>query len=217
MSKPFKDITCQRFGRLTALYRLHNYHKKGTYWLCICDCGRLTEVTTQNIKKVKSCIKCRNPSNIKHKHSNDRIYKIYLGMKKRCYNHNEKAYHNYGERGITICDEWLHDFQKFYVWSMENGYNDNLTIDRIDVNKGYDPNNCRWTDMYTQNTNTRRELFGIVLHEYNSLEYFSLKYNIPRRLVRQRFVKYGWTFEDSVLTPICKDRSYKRYSQHEHN
>lgn len=210
MSKPFKDLTGKRFSKLIALYRLHNYNKKGTYWLCVCDCGKFTQVTSQNLKKVKSCIKCRNPSNIKHKHSNDRIYKIYLGMKKRCYNHDEKAYHNYGERGITMCDEWLHNFQVFYDWAMSHGYNDNLTIDRIDVNKGYDPNNCRWVDRYTQNT--RREL-----HEYNSLEYFSLKYGIPRRLARQRFINRGWSFEDSILTPICKNGSYKRYSQHEHN
>lgn len=173
--------------------------------------------TVSNLKRVKSCFKCRKPSNIRHNKVHTRLYCIHQGIKKRCYNKQEKAYPNYGGRGITMCDEWRKDFMVFYNWAMNNGYNDNLTIDRINVDGNYEPDNCRCVDRKTQNINTRRELYGIVLHEYNSLEYFSLKYNISRRLVRQRFITYGWSFEDSVLTPICKDRSYKRYSQHEHN
>ena len=136
-------------------------------------------------------------------------------MKKRCCNERDPTYHDYGERGIKVCQEWLDNFDAFYNWAINNGYQENLTIDRIDVNKGYEPDNCRWADRYTQNVNTRRELYGMVLNEYNSIEYFSLKYSTSRKLVRQRFLKYGWSFEDSVLTPKCKGRSYKRYSDYE--
>ncbi len=217
MSKRFKDITGQKFGKLTALYRLHNYHKKDTYWLCVCKCGNFNIVTMQNLKKVKSCLKCRKPSNLMHGKVHTRLYRIWSGIKKHCCNNRDPTYKDYGGRGIKICDEWLNDFQAFYNWAINNDYKENLTIDRINVNKGYDPTNCRWADRYTQNINTRRELYGIVLNEYNSIEYFSLKYGTSRNLIRQRFVSYGWSFEDSVLTPKCKDRSYKRYSQYEHN
>lgn len=216
MSK-FKDITGQKFGKLTTLYRLYNYHKRGTHWLCVCECGRFVIITMQNLKKVRSCIKCRKPSNIKHNKVHTRLYEIYQGMKQRCYNKNAPAYKNYGGRGIVMCDEWCNDFMLFHDWAINNDYRDSLSIDRIDVNGNYEPDNCRWADKQTQNINTRRELYGIVLHEYNSLEYFSLKYNVPRQLIRQRFIQYGWSFEDAVLTPKCKDRSYKRYSQYEHN
>ena len=217
MPKKFKDITCQKFGKLTAVYRLHNYHKKDTHWLCFCECGNFSIVTMQNLKKAKSCFKCRKPSNLKHGKVHTRLYHIWSGIKKRCCNNRDPTYKDYGARGIQICETWLNDFETFYKWAIDNNYHDNLTIDRIDVNGDYEPSNCRWTDRYTQNVNTRRELYGIVLHEYNSLEYFSIKYGTPRQLARTRFLQYHWSFEDSILTPICKDRSYKRYSQYEHN
>ena len=213
-NKPIIDLQGERRGKLKVLYRLHNYSKRGTYWLCICDCGNLVTTTSQNLKKIKSCLYCRHHTT-KHGKCNTRLYRIWQGMKKRCCNERDPTYHDYGERGIKVCQEWLDDFDAFYTWSINNSYQENLTIDRIDVNKGYEPDNCRWADRYTQNVNTRRELYGIVLNEYNSIDYFSLKYGTSRKLIRQRFLKYGWSFEDSVLTPKYKDRSYKRYSDYE--
>lgn len=97
----------------------------------------------------------RNKQLTKHNKYNSRIYRIWRGMKDRCYNINSKDYKNYGGRGIVVCDEWLNDFMSFYNWSMNNGYDDSLTIDRIDVNGNYEPSNCRWVTQKQQQRNRR--------------------------------------------------------------
>ena len=89
--------------------------------------------------------------------SDTRLYRIWVDMHNRCYQKSYHAYNHYGGRGITICDEWLHDFQTFFNWAIENGYKDNLSIDRIDNEKGYSPDNCRWVTMEEQNKNKRVE------------------------------------------------------------
>lgn len=85
--------------------------------------------------------------------SKTRLFRIFQGMKTRCYNPNGKIYKYYGARGIRICDKWLDDFKTFYYWAINNGYTDNLTIDRIDVNGNYCPSNCRWITLSEQQTN----------------------------------------------------------------
>ena len=92
---------------------------------------------------------------IKHGDSYKRIYRIWVGMKGRCYNKNYVIYFKYGGRGIVMCDDWKNNYISFRDWSYKNGYNNELTIDRIDNNKGYYPANCRWRTYQEQNTNTR--------------------------------------------------------------
>lgn len=199
MSKPFKDITGQKFGKLTALYRLHNYHKNGTYWLCICECGNLPDVNNANLvsKNTSSC-GCTK-GNYKHKKTDHRLFWIFHDMKQRCYNQNSKAYKDYGGRGIAICKEWLYNFENFYNWAMEHGYNDNLTIDRINVNGNYEPSNCRWVDRKTQQRNRRNCKYYNVKGKTHCLKEWCDILNLNYNTVQAR-LKYGWTIEKALFT-----------------
>ena len=119
--------------------------------------------------------------NTLHGKSHTRLYKIWIGMKKRCYNPRSNAYERYGGRGIGIYQEWLNDFMSFYNWSMENGYNDNLSIDRIDVNGNYEPSNCRWATIDEQSSNKRDtvyyEMFGLNKPLTEWCKYAEIKYS----------------------------------------
>ena len=165
-----KDMTGKRFGKLLVIKYSHQNPKTfRTYWLCKCECGNKTIVSQSHlhIGKTKSC-GCLIKQNGKRKHNlcKSRIYRIYSRMKNVCYYKNSKDYMKYGGRGIDICEEWLGEngLMNFYNWSIKNGYDEDLSpqecsIDRIDNNKGYSPNNCRWTTLKVQQNNTRRNHF----------------------------------------------------------
>ena len=193
----FKDLTGQKFGRLKVIYKLHNYHKPKTYYLCVCECGNLTEVRGSSLSRgdSKSC-GC-NRGNSKHNKTNTRLYRIWQSMKRRCDYIKHKRYKDYGGRGVAVCSEWKDDFMSFYDWSMANGYGDNLTIDRIDVNGNYEPNNCRWITKKQQNRNRRSNriytIYGITHCLMDWCEICKLNYwTVIKRLNR------GWHIEKAL-------------------
>lgn len=164
-----KDLSGQKFGRLTVLRRVDNGSRLAE-WLCLCDCGKTVVKKGTLISRgyVKSCgclqrEQARKYGGVNRKHGDQgsRLYGVWLGMKSRCYNSNVHNFQNYGGRGIRVCDEWLHDYPKFKEWAIASGYDGEApqgkcTIDRIDVDGNYEPSNCRWADMSTQRRNQRR-------------------------------------------------------------
>ena len=171
----FRDITGQRFGKLTVIsfsrdVKSGNRYRK--YWNCICECGNHKEVRLDSLTSgnVKSCgclheevsYKNLTPGSPKYDVIDKRLRDIWGGIKRRCLDEKCSSFSRYGGRGITICDEWL-DFNKFAKWALSNGYKKDLTIDRIDNNSGYEPSNCRWITNREQSLNRRSN----VIVEYN--------------------------------------------------
>ena len=141
-----------------------------------------------------------------HGLSKDKFYQVWNGIKQRCYNVNNKNYHNYGKRGIRVCDEWLDNFQAFYEWSMNNGYRDGLQIDRIDNNKGYSPSNCRWVDRYVNNNNRRNNILFTYNNKTQSLRAWCRELNISYKTCMTRYYR-GHTIEECLyLTDLSDHR-----------
>lgn len=204
------DITGQRFGRWTVIEKAPDKRKgSNMVWKCICDCGTVKYVNGAMLRtgETKSC-GCYNSDvviqrNTKHGKSNTRLYVIWSDMKDRTTRKNSENYYRYGARGIKVCDEWLNDFSTFEKWAIENGYNDKLTIDRIDNNGDYEPNNCRWADTTTQMNNTSRNKYIEYQGETHTLAEWCRMLKLNYDMVRGR-IDRGWEKDKWFIPPVRK-------------
>ena len=181
---------------------------------CQCKCGNIIE---KNIYKVtspkypiKHCNNCdketkKNNPNPKQTYHNSRLKKIYYGMIARCYNNNNKDFKWYGQIGITVCDEWKNDSNSFCKWAIENGYKDNLTIDRINNSNGYSPDNCRWVDLKTQQNNRRNNVKYFFNNKFLTLSEISDVIGINYSTLNSR-LRSGMSPEEAFSTPLMRRR-----------
>lgn len=213
--KSTKNLIGQKFGRLTVIERNGSNKRSQANWLCLCDCGkkitvlgaRLRNGTTKSCGCLRETIKRKSKKgiNIRHGLSQTRLYAIWSSMKRRCYKEKEPMYKYYGARGIKICDEWKNSFIDFYNWSMSNGYNDNLSIDRINNNGNYEPTNCRWATIQEQCNNRRSNYIVEYNGEKHTITEIHNKTKIDRRTIKSRIKKYGLcdkVFERNRNVPI---------------
>lgn len=210
-SNPKHNIIGKKFGRLAVIsldHKVQRYKASGQkggyreFYNCLCDCGNTCIVEKWQIisGNTKSCgcyrIDKAHSAFSKHNLTNHRLYNTWCKIKGRCYNTLDAAYNNYGGRGITMCKEWKNDFKAFYDWSMANGYKEDLTIDRIDVNGDYEPNNCRWATLKEQ-ANNKRDNFNVTIYNRTqTLSEWCEEKGLNYTTVLGR-IQNGWTIEDA--------------------
>lgn len=199
----YQDLTGKRFGRLTAT-SLAEKRSRFYYWNCKCDCGNEVVIKasylTSGDTKSCGCLYRERNINKKHGHRWTRLYSILCGMKNRCYNENTKAYKDYGGRGITICNEWLHDFQTFYDWAMANGYKDGLEINRINNDGNYEPNNCEWVTSKQNCRNRRNTVYLTVNGETKCVSEWCEIVPIKSGTVRWWVKEYGKEYAEKRIS-----------------
>lgn len=204
-----KDLTGQRFGKLIVVERAENDSQGNAQWLCKCDCGNKKVIRGYQLtnNKTKSCGCLVGHNNETHKKSRTRMFNIWINMIQRCNNPKNSCYKYYGNKNIQVTKEWL-DFENFYNWASTNGYTDKLTIDRIDNNGNYEPNNCRWVDMKTQQRNRSNNNLITINGDTKCLAEWCIIYHISPSAVWLRTQK-GIDIVTAITTP-SRTRS-KRY------
>lgn len=186
-------------------------HKRNRYYVpCRCDCGNTLNVRKDGFghRKHKSCgcisrtILETNAIPPQHGHSGERLYKIWIGMKYRCNEPSVPHYHNYGGRGIRVCDEWSSSYESFREWALANGYAHGLTIDRINNDGNYEPDNCRWSTLKEQSNNKRDTIFVTAWGDTKALSYWLAdpRCSVTRHAIVDRLAK-GMTPEDAISAP----------------
>lgn len=209
-----------KFGKLTVIKRGENSKTGKCRWICKCDCGKTKKkpVLGYDLKsgRTRSCgceykVASRH-RNETHGESRTRLYRIWNGMKRRCTDTHHKEYNNYGGRGILYSPEW-ENYENFREWALENGYNDSLTIDRIDNSKGYYPDNCRWATMKQQQNNRRNNIFIEIDGEKLPVTVWAERTGISSDTLVWR-KKHGWT-DSEILMPTSLNNKNIRSGKYE--
>lgn len=202
-----ENLIGERFGHWVVIARSENSAYGSARWKCSCDCGTTRVIGAQPLKsgKSKSCGCHKNDYNRKHGGKGTKLYEVWRSMRYRCENPNNQAYPMYGARGIRVCAEWK-DFASFREWALSNGYENGLSIDRIDVNGNYEPSNCRWTDCKTQMNNRRNTPHFEYGGKSMTISEWSQALGIPRSTILNR-LKRGWSFDKAINTTYASKQA----------
>lgn len=213
MSK-VKDLTGQRFGRLIVIEQHgstepNKYGSRYALWYCKCDCGNTCEVPSSNLgKRTNSCgclakehLAEMSKGNVTHGMAKTHLYRCYHHMLRRCYQTNSDHYHMYGGRGITVCEEWRSGFEAFRDWAFKNGYQEELSLDRIDVNGNYEPSNCRWINAKDQCHNKRQSRMYEFNGKVQDIAQWANEYGLKYATLAGRLDR-GWDIETALTKPI---------------
>ena len=206
------NLTGKRFGKLVVIKTAGKTKNCAYLWQCKCDCGNEIIANVGNLKNghTKSCgclrvDRCKT-NFTKHGLEHTRLYGIWSDMRLRCYDEKNIAYHRYGGRGITICDEWKNDVKAFYDWATANGYKDSLTIDRIDNDGNYCPENCRWATVKEQASNRRSNILVTHNGKTQTMKKWANEVGTPYKVVWARMQKLGWSAERALTEPVKKGK-----------
>lgn len=210
------DLVGKRFGMLTVTSRSKNNKSGKTTWNCKCDCGKdiTTLADSLHSGKTRSCgcyrkITCKQNSRHTHRMTGTRLWIIWGCMKSRCYYAKNIAYSSYGGRGIKICEEWKKNFISFHDWAVNNGYSDNLTIDRIDNNGNYEPSNCKWSTFEEQENNKSNTIYMTVNGETLPVCEWARKSGISAATLRWRIIN-NWCESDLLIHPNFNNKNIRR-------
>ena len=200
------DLTGQRFGRLVVLERAGHSSSNDVLWMCQCDCGTRKIINGRSLRRGKTlscgCYMREIVGRIHRIHGQykSRLYRIWKGMLARCNIPSATSYSNYGDRGVNVAKEWF-EFGNFEKWAHSSGYTDDLTLDRIDTNGNYSPDNCHWVNRLRQGNNSRRNVLLTFNGEQRTTSEWAREVGINYETIRSRLLR-GWPIERALTEPV---------------
>ena len=212
------EMAGQHYGKLTVMSREPNSIQGKAMWLCSCECGNIKVASRSDIISGKvvscGCFRAETASrqgllNATHGGCNTRLYRIWCGMKQRTSYKKSKAYKNYGDRGVSVCSEWASEYATFEKWALANGYTNRLTIDRIDNNGNYTPDNCKWSTYKQQENNRRNNRKITVAGETHTVSEWSEISEISGATLCYR-LNNGWPKEDLFMPASLNNKNIRK-------
>jgi len=200
------DLTGMTYGRLTVVGYSHTNKSGKTFWKCKCECGKETVTSSDKLRRgvTRSCGCLRKElygkAQTTHGMTKTKLYVIWSNMRSRCMYRKNSMYHNYGGRGISLCEDWK-NFDSFRKWAEKNGYKEGLSIERIDVNGNYEPKNCTWIPKSKQLLNQRRSHLVTAFGKTQTIKEWSDESGIKYDTIERRLNSYGWNPADAVSVP----------------
>ncbi len=204
------NLISKKFGRLTVLYKVGVKKNRDAQWFCACECGKTIVASQSNLirAKTKSCGCLRDEMTrartMTHGKSKTRLYNTWTHMRQRCEKPRCHDYPDYGGRGISVCSEWTNSFEAFWDWAIDHGYDNNLSLDRIDVDGNYEPSNCRWATIATQNNNLRRNRKLTYNGVTRTMSEWAKHLGISYTTLKSRIVREHWAPDRALTEPVHK-------------